>query len=53
MSNTDPFPDFDDDPAETAALAAAVANARADTRRVPHEQVREWLLRLAARRLYR
>ena len=48
MNNAVPLLDTDDDAAETAALAAAVAHARADTRRVPHEDVREWLLRLAA-----
>lgn len=38
----------DEAAAETAALAAAVAVAEADPRRVPHEEVRVWLLRLAA-----
>lgn len=33
--------------AEARALAAAVAIAEADPRRVPHEEVRAWLLRLA------
>lgn len=37
----------DDDAAELAALEAAVAKARADPRRTPHEEVRAWLLRLA------
>lgn len=48
MSNAASLPEIDDDAAETAALAAAVAHARADQRRVPHEDVREWLLRLAS-----
>ncbi|MBF0561405.1 MAG: CopG family transcriptional regulator [Alphaproteobacteria bacterium] len=43
-----PLPDFDDDDAETAALAAAVAEARADPRIIPHEDMQAWLLRLAA-----
>jgi hypothetical protein len=33
--------------AETRALAAAVASARADDRAVPHEEVREWLAKIA------
>lgn len=33
--------------AETRGLAAAVAVAKADPRRVPHDEVRAWLLRLA------
>jgi hypothetical protein len=32
---------------ETRAMAAAVAVAEADPRRVPHAEVRAWLLRLA------
>ena len=43
-----PFPDLDDDAAETAALAAAVAEARADCRTVPHEEMRAWLLEIVA-----
>jgi hypothetical protein len=44
-----PFPDFDDDEAaELAALTAAVAEARADSRSIPHSQVRAWLLEIAA-----
>jgi len=39
---------IDDDEAETAALAAAVAHAQADPRTVPREDVRNWLLQLAA-----
>ena len=33
--------------AESLALAAAIAEADADPRVVPHEEVRVWLLRLA------
>ncbi|HYC03765.1 MAG TPA: hypothetical protein VED40_10750 [Azospirillaceae bacterium] len=33
--------------AEADALAAAVAESDADPRTAPHEEVREWLLRLA------
>jgi hypothetical protein len=42
-----PVPLVDDDEAEVEALAVAVAAAEADPRRVPHEEVRAWLLRLA------
>jgi hypothetical protein len=42
-----PVPLVDDDEAEAEALAVAVAAAEADPRRVPHEEVRAWLLRLA------
>jgi len=43
------LPDIDDDEAEAAALAAAVKASLADPRpSVPHELVREWLLKLAA-----
>jgi hypothetical protein len=47
---TDPVPLIEDDEAEAEArlLAAAIAVAEADPRRVPHEEVREWLLQLAA-----
>ena len=41
-----PLP-LDDETAELAALATAVAKAQADPRRIPHEEVRGWLLRLA------
>jgi hypothetical protein len=34
--------------AEAEALGAAVAQAVANPKRVPHEDVRAWLLRLAA-----
>jgi hypothetical protein len=43
-----PDPDDDDDEAERAALEAAVAEARADTRSIPHSEVRAWLLEVAA-----
>ena len=48
MSNAVPIPCIDDDEAETAALAAAVAEARADPRAIPHEEMQAWLPRLAA-----
>ena len=38
----------DEAAAEAGALAAAIANSDADPRTVPHEDVRTWLLRLAA-----
>ena len=38
---------LDDEAAELAALEAAIAKAQADPRRIPHEEVRAWLLRLA------
>ncbi|QCN94002.1 hypothetical protein D3093_01235 [Azospirillum argentinense] len=38
---------IDDEVAESDALKAAIAKARADRRGVPHEQMREWLLRVA------
>jgi HSP20 family molecular chaperone IbpA len=37
----------DDDVAETALLAAAMAGARASELKVPHEDMRAWLLKLA------
>jgi len=37
----------DEDVAETALLAAAVAGARASELKVPHEDMRAWLLKLA------
>ena len=43
-----PLPDLDDDAAELTALAAAVAKARANKRGVPHEEMRVWLLEIAA-----
>ena len=42
------LPDTDDDVAEAEALAAAVAEARADPRTIPHDAMQAWLLRLAA-----
>lgn len=47
MSQHAPLP-VEDEEAERQALSAAVAEARADLRGVPHEEVRAWLLRLAA-----
>ncbi len=38
----------DEEAAEMQVLAAALAVAEADQRRVPHAEVRTWLLRLAA-----
>lgn len=51
VSMSDPsrlLPDFDEDAAELAALTAAVAEARADTRAIPHSEVRAWLIEIAA-----
>jgi hypothetical protein len=49
MSKTAPIPDIDDEEAcELAALAEAVAKARADRRAVPHSEMRAWLLEIAA-----
>jgi Fe-S-cluster formation regulator IscX/YfhJ len=47
---TAPAPHIEDDEevAEALALSKALADAEADPRRVPHEDVRAWLLRLAA-----
>ncbi len=42
-----PLPEQDDDAAETEALKAAIAESDADPRVIPHEQMREWLLRVA------
>ena len=42
------LPDIDDDEAELSALAAAVAKARANKRGIPHEEMRGWLLEIAA-----
>ena len=42
-------PDLDDDDAaELAALAAAVAEARAEVESIPHSEARAWLLEVAA-----
>jgi hypothetical protein len=46
MRTASPNSDFDDD-AETALLAASVAEARADKRGVPHAEMRGWLLKIA------
>ena len=48
MSNAVPTPDIDEEEAEAVALAAVVAEARADLRFIPHEEMQAWLLRLAA-----
>ncbi len=42
------MPHLDDEEDELAALAVAVGEARADPRSVPHEDMRLWLLELAA-----
>ena len=47
MTHPLPLVDGDEAEAEARALAAAVAVAEADPSRVPHEEVRAWLLRLA------
>lgn len=38
----------DEAAAETALLLAAIKEARADPRYMPHEEMRAWLLRIAA-----
>jgi hypothetical protein len=43
-----PLPEQDENEAEAAALKAAIAKSRADPREVPHEEMREWLLKIAA-----
>jgi hypothetical protein len=43
-----PMPALDQNEAEAAALKAAIAKSRADPREVPHEEMREWLLKIAA-----
>ncbi|MEA1650036.1 CopG family transcriptional regulator [Nitrospirillum sp. BR 11164] len=49
MSKPAPIPELDEEQAaELAALTAAVAEADADLRAVPHEEMRAWLLELAA-----
>jgi hypothetical protein len=40
--------DVNESEAETKALAQAVASARADKRGVPHAEMRDWLLKVAA-----
>jgi hypothetical protein len=47
MTTPAPLTKVDAAEVEARALAAAVAVAEADPRRVPHEEVRAWLLRLA------
>jgi len=42
-----PLPDTDEADAEAVALKAAIAKSRADPREVPHEEMREWLLKIA------
>ncbi|WP_145621161.1 hypothetical protein [Nitrospirillum viridazoti] len=49
MSKSSPIAELDEEQvAELAALTAAVAEADADLRAVPHEEMRAWLLELAA-----
>ncbi len=48
MSEVQPMPDLDDDAAETEALRLAVEEARRSRRGLPHSEVREWLLKIAA-----
>ena len=48
MKNAARHPEIDDDAAEIAALEAAVAEARDDPREIPHAEMREWLLKIAA-----
>jgi hypothetical protein len=43
-----PLPELDENEAEAVALKAAIAKSRADPREVPHEEMREWLLKIAA-----
>jgi hypothetical protein len=47
MSQSAGQPALEEPDAELAALAAAVALAEADPRRISHEAARAWLLRLA------
>ena len=42
------LPEIDDDAAEVAALAAAVAASDEDPRVIPHNEMRAWLLEIAA-----
>jgi len=48
MTQPNSIPDIDDDDAEVAALADAVAKARSHRRGVSHEEMSAWLLRVAA-----
>jgi hypothetical protein len=43
-----PLPDHDEEEAELAALTAAVNKSRANKLAVPHAEMREWLLEVAA-----
>ncbi len=43
-----PLPDMDDEATELAALKIAVDKSRANKRGIPHEEMRLWLLELAA-----
>jgi hypothetical protein len=40
--------DSDDPTAEAAALSVAIGEARLDPRAVPHAEMRDWLLKIAA-----
>ena len=42
------MPDHDEEEAELAALTAAVNKSRANKLAVPHAEMREWLLEVAA-----
>ncbi len=49
MSNAlSPLPENDDEAAELAALTAAVNKSRGNKLGVPHKEMREWLLKIAA-----
>jgi hypothetical protein len=48
MNEDVPTCDLDEDAAELAALTAAVVEAQADTRSIPHSEVRAWLIEIAA-----
>ena len=41
------IPKFDEETAELNALTVAVAEARAETKSIPHSEVRAWLLEVA------
>jgi hypothetical protein len=43
-----PLAEVDEAEAEASALKAAIAKSRADPREVPHEEMRAWLLKIAA-----
>jgi len=45
--NDVPMPLAEDEEAEASALKAAISKSRADLREVPHEEMREWLLKIA------